>query len=409
MPGTALAARFARSFHHRDFRFLWLSNAFVGLGEQMELVLVGWFVLSETDSPLLVSLYGALRFTGTLFAPFFGALADRYSRKMLLILVRASFLSVAVAILLLSVMGRLEVWSVLALAGVAGVGRGFDNVVREAVLADLVPGDLLMNAVAVTRTARDVTQMAGPLSAGFILGSAGMTYSYGVVAGVYVAAIGAGLALSVFKTTTKTRAVSIWHDLTLAVVYVRRHEVLLGLLLTAFLVNLTAFPLNNGLMPLFARDVLAMGPVGLGGLLSAYAAGALLGSLVIAVMPIIGRPGRTVVLASLGWHTCLLLFSLSGRVVPSFGLLVGTGMAQSFTMVVMGMLLLQTTGYRFRGRVMGLRSLAIYGLPVGLLATGALTERLGAPAALMTAATTGIVLTLLIAMRLKGMWRVAER
>lgn len=397
-----------QSLRHRQFRIMWSSDASAGIGEQMELVVIGWYVFSATDSPLLVTLYGALRFTGTLPSPFFGLIADRVSRRTLLVAVRATFLAAAATMLFLALSGRLEVWYVLGIAAVAGLARGFDNVIRQALLADLIPRAELTNAVAMSRVARDVTQLMGPIVAGVMLDRLGIGSTYAVIAGAYGVAVAAGVLMGPVQMTAAVKRGSVLHDLALAVAYVRRHEVVLAILLLAFLVNLTAFPLSNGLMPVFAKDVLEMGPAGLGALLSTYSVGALLGSVAMAVVPPVRLPGRALLFGCFAWHGLLLLFALSGWLATSFALLVAVGLMQSFSMVVMSMLLLRETGDRFRGRVMGLRSLVIYGLPVGLLATGAIAERHGAPLALAVSATLGMALTALIAAWLRDMWRVRE-
>jgi len=400
-----LGARvFLRSFRGRDFRYLWASDALQGWADQMESVVLGWFVLTETDSPFLVGLFAALRFTGTIFAPFFGVLADRRDRRRLLMLIRVGFTSLALVIFFLALLDRLQVWHVFILVGLAGMGRAFDNVVRQALLGDLVQGEGLMNAVALTRIARDITQMIGPLVGGFMLDNAGLAPTYGLVVVVHLTAVFTSWRLRAIPRVPTGTAISFLANLAHTFRYVKRQEVVMALLLMAFLVNLTAFPLNNGLMPVFARDVLGSGPEGLGILLGAYAVGAFLGSGAMAAVKRMGRPGKFLVLSSVGWHAGLLVFSASQWFVPSLGILVVTGIIQSFTMVSMALLLLEVTDADVRGRVMGLRSMAVYGLPMGLLVSGALADSLGAPLALAINAGLGMVLTALIALSLRKLW-----
>ena len=97
----AVASHALRSFQGKNFRYLWLSDSLLGFSEQMELVVLAWFVLIETDSAFLVGLLGSLRFTGTLFSPFFGIAVDRYDRRKLLTITRASFAITSALILVL--------------------------------------------------------------------------------------------------------------------------------------------------------------------------------------------------------------------------------------------------------------------------------------------------------------------
>ena len=385
---------------------MWFSDATASSAEQMEFLVLAWFVLTETESAFLVGLFAALRFTGTLLSPYYGILVDRYDRKRLLAGARIVFALAALLILFLSATDQLQVWHVFVLVAVVGMGRSFDNVTRQTMIADIVSRQGLSNAIALTRNGRDATQIVGPIIGGFMLGQLGMSWTYGLIAALY--AVGA-LFVSRLRLPDRTPVVrrSIVGDLVETVKYVRREEVILALLLLAFIVNLTGFPLNLGLMPVFAHDVLGTDPAGLGQLLGAYAIGGFVGSMTIAGISSMRRPGRIMLTASIGWHASIILVSQARWFGATVGLLLLTGVTQSFTMVTMSVLLLGATSPELRGRVMGLRSLAVYGLPIGLLASGTVAERFGTPVAFLINGGLGIVLTVAIATRLRGLWRAA--
>jgi predicted MFS family arabinose efflux permease len=169
----------------------------------------------------------------------------------------------------------------------------------------------------------------------------------------------------------------------------------------AFLVNLTAFPLTSGLLPYVAKDVYGMDQTGLGTLVASFALGSFLGSIGISLAGRALRPARMMLMFAVAWYAALLAFvqmqsPLSGRMV-----LVIAGVAQSLSLVPMSVMLLHSAGERFRGRVMGVRMLAIYGVPIGLLAAGVLIEQLGFAATASLYCAIGIGLTGLIALR----WR----
>lgn len=371
----------------------------------MEFLVLAWFVLIQTESAFLVSVYGALRFTGTLFSPFYGIVIDRYDRKKLITGARLAFSLMAGVIILLAFSGGLEVWHVFVITAVSGMLRAFDNVTRQTLIGDLVSRDTLHNAIALTRTGRDATQILGPLIGGILLDQYGLGVTYILVLALYL--IGAGIA-SQLKPPARTPTgvtTSVMSNLFETFRYVKKEQVILALLLMAFLVNLTGFPLNLGLMPIFAKDVLNTDATGLGQLLSAYSAGALVGSVVIAGIPNVPRLGRLMVLGSIGWHLGILVISLSKWFVPSMVILLFTGAAQSFSMVTMAILLIGSTSTDIRGRVMGLRSWAVYGLPMGLLMSGAIAENASIQAALVINGVVGILLTFLVVARLPGVWR----
>ena len=392
---TTAVSRFGSAFRGRDFRYLWLSDSVVSCSEQMEFLVLAWFILQETDSPFLLGLYAALRFTGTLFSPLYGIVVDRYRRERLLRAVRFGFAASAIVILSLILWDILGAWHVFVIVGIVGMARAFDTVTRQTVIPDIVPREGIMNAVALTRSGRDIMQIVGPMVGGVLLARYGMAWSYAAIVGMYLAGAALALRLRAPNQPTSVRSSeSVLSNLGQALSYVRAREVVLGLLLLAFLVNLSGFPLNNGLLPVYARDVLDVGAVGLGQLLGAYSVGSMLGSVTIAALPRLRRPGVVMTLAGIGWHASILALA---------------GLAQSFTMVTMSMLLLSVTSPEIRGRVMGLRSLAVYGLPLGLLASGFLAEILGASLALVANGLVGIVFGIAIAMATRGMWRYRWR
>ena len=400
-----ITSRFFRSFQQRNYRLLWFSDGVTSSAEQMEFLVLAWFVLLETESPFLVGLYGSLRFTGTLFAPLYGIVVDRYDRLNLLRTARIIFTVIAVIIAALSFLDQIHIWHIFVLTGVAGMVRAFDNVTRQTLIADMVPRHNLANAIALTRTGRDATQIVSPIIGGFLLDSFGLGWTYVVIIALLLGGIGLTVPAKPPPRTPTARGASIFTTLADSFRYARSHEVILALLLLAFLVNLTGFPLNQGLVPVFAYDVLLTDSTGLGWLLGAYSAGAFAGSIIIAGIGNLERAGRLMALGSVAWHAGIVALAGSNWFGASLGVLAFAGITQSFTMVTMSILLLGSTPTDIRGRMMGLRSLAVYGLPLGLLASGAIADALSITVALVANGVIGIAVTALIVLALRGIWR----
>jgi predicted MFS family arabinose efflux permease len=161
--------------------------------------------------------------------------------------------------------------------------------------------------------------------------------------------------------------------------------------------------MTSGLLPYVARDLYHVDQTGLGTLVASFAVGSLTGSIAVSLAGRILRPARMMLIFALAWYACLLVFAhmpepASGRVA-----LMLAGFAQALSLVPMSVLLLHSAGERYRGRVMGVRTLAIYGVPPGLLAAGVLIEHIGFAATVSLYSLVGIGLTLLIALR----WREA--
>jgi len=395
------------SFRQRNFRFFLASESLTRVGDQMETVVLAWVVLVETNSPLLLGVFGALRFFGTLIAPYFGVLADRHDRRNLLVGVRAVAGGTAMGILVLSLTGSLEVWHVFVLASFSGIARTFGNVLREVLTADVVDQRMLANAIGLTRSASDVTQIVAPIIGGALLNWVGISTAFFLVVAMYLLAAYSAYMIRLPARELTGVATSVLRNLTEAGGYIRRNNVVLALLLMAFLVNFTALSLNHGLMPVFAKDVLEGGPMSLAGLVSALFAGAFLGSMGIAALTRLQRGGRFLIVMALVWHAALLVFSQSQWFGVSLAVLLVVGIFQSFTMVTMATLLIRVTPVEFRGRVMGARSLAVYGMPMGLLVAGALAETQGAPFAVAFNSLVGIVAVLVVATSLRKLWHLS--
>jgi predicted MFS family arabinose efflux permease len=170
---------------------------------------------------------------------------------------------------------------------------------------------------------------------------------------------------------------------------------------------MTAFPLTSGLLPYVARTVYGTDQTGLGYLAASFAFGGLLGSIVVSVTSSRINPGRTITIFGLLWYAMLLVFSQTQNEHQGIIVLTLAGFMQSLNMVPLTVILLRTSNERFRGRVMGVRMLAIYSLPFGLLAAGALIGRIGFSGTAALYSIFGLLCTLLIAVRWSAhLWRL---
>lgn len=383
---------------------MWVADIGLNWAEFMEIIILSWFVLESTNSPLILGLFGALRFTGTLAAPFFGVVVDRLGRRKIFLASRISFLAISTTVLLLSLNQLLTVPIVLALASVAGMCRSMDMIVRQSVLPEIVGEEKLQNGVALSRTGRDFTQIIGPVCGGILMEMAGTTYSYVVIVLLYATSL---LLIARVKglpdnVTVKGKD-SVIRNVRQGISYVQSEKIIMGLLVIAFIVNFTAFPMNNTLLAVVAKDIMNRGATSLGWLMGAYSFGSLLGSLTIGSISGMGSAGRVMVVGSILWHVGILVMAYMKWFYPALPVLVLIGMSQAFAMVTMAMMILKYTSTEMRGRVLGLRQLAVYGLPIGLLLSGYLAERNGVFSALIVNGVVGLVLLALSLMKWPGL------
>jgi hypothetical protein len=201
--------------------------------------------------------------------------------------------------------------------------------------------------------------------------------------------------------------VSFWRQLKDGLAFEWSRPVLRASMWLALLVNLTAFPLSNGLLPYVAREIYLVDEKGLGFLAASYASGALVGSILFSRFALRVPLARVMLAASAGWYLALLLFGQMISIIGGMAFLFLAGLLQSLSMIAVAVLILRITSAELRGRVMGVRILAIYSLPFGLLAAGWLIERIGFAATASTYALFGLAMVLVLAARFHGdLWRV---
>jgi Na+/melibiose symporter-like transporter len=374
----------------------------------METLILGWYVLVESGSVVQLTLFGALLYVGTLLSPLLGTLGDRIGLRRVLAGMRASYALLAGVILALVLGGRLSPTSVLAVAFVVGLIKPSDIGLRTALVSTAVPPAQLVAAMGISRTTQDSARIGGALAGAGFMASLGMAVAYGVIVSLYVASVvltlraghtgGAAAAAS----AAQPRAASPWRELLEGLQHVWHTPRLRAAMSLAALVNLCAFPLSGGLMPYIARDVFGLDQQGLGWLVASYATGALIGSLGMSAFGTQLRPARTMLLACVAWYLCLLGLALPMTTPTAMALYLAAGLCQSLSMVALSIILLRTSSERFRGRVMGARMLAIYTLPLGLLAAGPIVAAVGFRALVVLYVGIGLTLVAGIALAWRG-------
>jgi len=401
-PGAARASALA-PFGVRSFRFQWPADLATSLGFEMETLILGWYVLTATGSVEYLVIFGALIWLGSLFSPFFGIVGDRIGHRTLLYLTRGVFAALAGVLTVLTLGNALAPWQVFVIAAIAGLLRPSDNVMRHALVGQTMRPEMLLGALAISRTTADASRVAGALAGTGGVALIGMGPAYVVVTALYVAAF--LLSLGVARPPHRARpgpngsAAHPLADLKQAFGYVWRKPDLLGAFCIAFLVNLLAFPFVLGLLPYVAKDIYAVGQSGLGYLAAAFALGALAGSLLVGANRLPLRPARTMLVASAGWFAATLVFGQTTTLAAGIPLLVLAGFVQSFCLTPLAAVMLRASEEGMLGRVMGMRMLAIWGLPLGLLTAGPIIEHLGyAPTALLYS-TLGLAATFAIGYR----------
>lgn len=400
-------------FRSRSFRYQWPADLCAAWALEMETLVLGWYVLTESGSVLLLTVFGALQYVGTLVSPMLGAIGDRIGLRNLLAAMRLCYALCAATLLLLAATGRLDPWAVLAVSAVCGLVRPSDIGMRTALVGATVPSGDLAAAMGIARTTMDSAKIGGAIAGAGVMAGFGMAPAYLLVTILHLAGVfltlkveggrhpGAGAAplptIPAAGTQAASPRPSPWRDLREGLVYVWRAPHLLAAMSLAALVNLTAYPITNGLLPYVAREVFRMDQQGLGWLVASYAAGALAGSLLMTTIGPRVRSARMMLGAAVLWYLSLVAFAHATGPGAGMALLACAGAAQSLSMIAVQVMLIRTTEPRLRGRIMGVRMLAIYPLPLGLLLAGASIPAIGYHATVTIMPIVGLLLAAAIA------------
>ena len=384
-------------FRHRNFAFVWSSTALVGIGSQMESAVLGWFVLSLTDSPFLVGSIAAARMALNFLALFAGAIADRLPRNLLLMSVEFVMGIMGILMLALILTDLLQVWHIFAITLFMGVVRLFQMPVAQSLVGDTLPRERVNNGAAFNTVAMNIAMLCGPVIGGLLYKAFGPQGAYLAIASLYLASGMVAIGIRIDRSESIHRPESVMRAVTDGLRYAVGNQIIWAVLTVAIVINLAGWTVHTSLAPIFARDVLGTDSAGLGLLLFAFGVGALSGSLGLAMVPNLRHTGKLLFVAVIAWHTMVLLFSLSQSFYLSMGLFALVGMAFASTQVLILTLLLRTTQQEFRGRVMGLRSFSILAYSFGSMAAGAIAGLWGAPAAAQVMGLTGITLVLALA------------
>ena len=412
MSGIARASALA-PFRIRNYRFQWPADLLTSWAFEMETLILGWYVLVETRSVLLLTVFASLNYVGTLVAPLFGVVGDRIGHRDLLAMMRATYAVLAATLMTLALTGRLTPAWVMVIVSIMGLVRPSDLGVRGALVANIMPHDLLIGAISVSRTTMDTARIAGALSGAGLFAALGIGPAYVAIVVLYLVAT--LLTLCVVAPAKPHPADefadgplhrSPLRDLKEGLAYVWTTPRMRAAMWIAFLANLTAYPMSNGLLPYIVREIYGAQQAALGYLSASFAVGSLIGSMVLSLTGGI-RVARLMIGAAVAWYAMLLVFAEIQTVPAAMACLMLAGFSQSLTMISIAVILMRSASEHFRGRVMGVRMMVIYGLPLGLLAAGSLIDLIGFAATGTLYAAAGLALLLVIVLHWRAdLWHV---
>lgn len=378
--------RLVSPLRHRDFRLFWIGLLLSSVGSQFTTVAMAWQIYELTNSPLQIGMIGLVRAVPQMVILLFGGLlADAMNRRKLMMITQGSLFFVSGTLALLTVTGQMTPLKLYAVTVFLAFFSSLEAPSRHAIVTNLVPAEDLSRALAISSTQRQIATIAGPSIAGVILGFAGPSICYAIDALSWLIMLA---ALALLRTQLPEhggwRTISVG-SLSAGFRFVWHHAVIFPFLMMDLGANL--FGTIRSLYPIYARDILAVGPRGLGILYAASAAGSLIGAFGFSAWGPVRQAGRWILFGVTIYGVCLLGFAHSHFFWLSIIMLVGVGIGDTISAILRATINQLSTPDDLRGRMSSINSIFTNSGPqLGQFQAGALAAVIGAEFSVMTGA-----------------------
>ncbi len=387
------------AFESRDFRLYWTATLLQQSSNWMQNVAVAWLLLEMTNSPALLGLNWLFQSVPFIVSSMVaGAVADRMNRRRLLLITQTGLCLISFTQALLVFFGLIQVWQVYLLSALSLTCAGFESAARQSFIPSLVPRKHLASAIALHTSLHRSTAVIGPVLGGIAIASVG------IAGALFWNTLGYGLLIgSVLWTRAEAPAASrrgsLWRSMVDGFMHVRQRPMLWGLLMLQASASL--FATYTVMLPIYARDILQIGPEGLGMLHSMIGAGSIIGTILFIAYSTAASRGVTILIGSFIFPCLLIAFALSTNVLISMILLLFAGGVDAFAGTARNTLNQLAVDDRYRGRVMALSSISNRGLgQLGNVPSGIAASAIGAPAALVLGCTIAAAYVLWAAARI---------
>lgn len=347
----------------KDFRIFLFARFFTTVASQMQTLIVGWQVYELTKDALALGLTGLAEAIPNIAVVLYaGHVADKFNRKRVISLFALIFV-VGTAFLLYftfhskemyALFGVVPIYLVIALTGIA---RAFLYPAFVALMSQIVPRQLYGNAATWNSTTWHIAAITGPAVGGLVYGFFGVKVAYFSVIGIMALAQVIFLFVKNYPVPHFDKTERLRHRLTSGLKFVFSNQLLSSSMTLDMLAVL--FGGAVALLPIFAAEILMVGPQGLGFLRAAPMAGAVLMSLILSYRPPMEKAGRNLLIGVAGFGLSIILFALSKNYYLSFFLLFASGMFDNISVVIRSTMMQLVTPDEMRGRVASVNSIFV--------------------------------------------------
>lgn len=381
----------------RDFRLFWLGLLTSRIGSEMQVVAVSWQVYTLTKSALSLGFIGLARFLPVVILSLVGGIAaDRFNRKKVMIVSQVVMTLVSAILAYTTFTNQINPLLIYLLLALNSAASTFDTPARQSILPSLVPQKYFMNAVSLNTIMWQTAIVAGPSLSGFIIAYLGVGSIYIINIISFVVVILAIFSINpVVQKVTQTASFTL-KSIKEGLVFVKKTPIIYSTMLLDFFA--TFFSSATVLLPIFAQDILRVGPQGLGLLYAAPSIGGVLSGLILSSLGHFKNQGKILLSAVICYGLATILFGFSRSFYISLIFLFATGAADVVSTVIRNTVRQLNTPDHIRGRMVSVNMIFFMGGPqLGEAEAGIVAAALGAPASVVIGGIGTIVATLLLA------------
>jgi MFS family permease len=385
---------------HRRFRLLWLGLLFSVMGSRMQFAALLWHIRELSDQPIALGAIGLARVIPIIiFSLIGGAIADVFDRRKIMFVTQVVLIGTAATLAWLTWTDQIQLWHIYALTIFEAIAAAFDLPARQALTPNLVPAYDLPNAFSMQSIAFTVGSIAGPAFGGLFIGYLGQTSVYLTNAISYLGIVFALILMGPVAqqhAERQGRAPVSWSAIKEGIQFILSRPIILSSMLLDFFA--TFFSAANALMPIFAKDVLGVGEIGYGWLLSAQSVGSALTAGILSQIDEIRSQGKILLGAVISFGIWTIVFGISRSYWLTFISLALIGASDTVSMVIRNTIRQLRTPDYIRGRMTSVNQIFFMGGPqLGEMEAGLVAQFFGAPFAVVTGGIGTILAVLGIA------------
>jgi MFS family permease len=392
---------------NRNYALIFWGQLISAAGTQMQVVAVSWQVYLLTHSAIALGLIGLFQaIPRIIFSLVGGVLADVFDRRKMLLIIEITLAVTSVILALCTIFHIINMVIIYTVILIAASVSAFEFPTRQAIIPTLVPREQMTSALSLSTVMMQLTFIIGPTLGGFVIAWLGVANTYWIDVISYFVVIGSLLLMVIPRVPVEKRAKAGIGALMDGIHFLRAHPVILAVLSLDFFATFFGSP--RALFPVYASDILHIGPTGLGLLIAATSIGA------VALTPLTGRISRIsrqglgIVLAIIFWGICIVAFGFTpGPLWLSVLFLAGAGAADMVSMILRGLIVQLTTPDEFRGRISAVNAMFVIGGPMlGQFESGLVAGIFSPEVSVVSGGLACILATLAIAALVPGLLRI---